>query len=276
MKSWIIESRGGRVTRQAVLTTNFSELPTSIYQTNAELGQAAAEEAAFIFELAIREKGRANAILATGNSQLSFLHALRAMPVDWSKVNLFHMDEYIGLDPAHPASFPAFLKLHLVDAVHPRAFFPIPASTLGSAPEVCLDYERLLRAYPADLCVLGIGENGHLAFNDPPFADFNDANWVKIVKLEEASRRQQVGERHFQNIGEVPTHAITLTIPALLAACHILALVPEARKADAVLRSLQGPISEDCPGSILRRTPHAHLYLDLDSAQKILPRESGG
>jgi glucosamine-6-phosphate deaminase len=259
-----------------VLQTRVDDLQTSIYQTSEALGAAAAEEASDILQRAIRQKHEANVILATGNSQLTFLKALRTIPVDWSKVNIFHMDEYVGLDPAHPASFPLFLKLHIVNYIQPKAFFPIPPSTQHTAEEVCKDYEGLLRAYPADLCALGIGENGHLAFNDPPFADFNDARWVKIVKLEEASRRQQVGEGHFKNVDEVPTHAITLTIPALLAARHILALVPEARKADAVYRSLSGPITEDCPGSILRKTPHAHLYLDTDSAHKILPRISGG
>ena len=217
----------------------------------------------------------ASVILATGNSQLTFLKALRTAPVEWSKVNIFHMDEYIGLDRAHPASFPLFLKLNILDCIQPRAFFPIPPSTHQNAQEVCKDYEELLRSYPVDLCALGIGENGHLAFNDPPFADFTDSCWVKIVKLDDASRLQQVGEGHFKNIDEVPTHAITLTIPALLAARHVLVVVPEARKADAVYRSLTGPITADCPGSILRQASHAHLYLDKDSAQKITPRVSG-
>jgi glucosamine-6-phosphate deaminase len=129
----------------------------------------------------------------------------------------------------------------------------------------------LLRANPADLCALGFGENGHLAFNDPPFADFDDPLWVKVVKLDDVSRRQQVGEGHFASIQEVPTHAVTLTIPALLAARRVLAIVPEGRKAEAVARALKGAITTDCPASILRRTAHAHLFLDADSAAKILP-----
>jgi glucosamine-6-phosphate deaminase len=264
------------MTPKPIIETKFEELRTSVYRTNEELGLAAADEATEILERAIRKKGEANAIIATGNSQLTFLKAMRETTLDWSKVNIFHMDEYIGLNPAHPASFPLFLRQNLIDAIQPKAFFPVPPSTLKTAEKVCKDYEELLATYPADLCVLGIGENGHLAFNDPPYADFKDPRRVKIVKLDDISRRQQVGEGHFKNIDEVPTHAITLTIPALLAAGYVLALVPEARKADAVQRSLTGPIEEKCPGSILRQAPHAHLYLDSDSAQKILAQIARG
>lgn len=256
------------------LETKFDDLRTSIYQTNDELGQAAAIKATDIIERAIRKTGEANIIIATGNSQLTFLKSMRIAPVDWSNVNIFHMDEYVGLDPTHPASFPFFLREHIVNFIQPKAFFPVPPSTQQNAQKVCDDYEKLLRSHPADLCVLGIGENGHLAFNDPPYADFKDPRWVKIVKLDEVSRCQQVNEGHFKKIDDVPTHAITLTIPALLAAKHILALVPEARKSKAVYRSLTGSITTECPGSILRRSPHAHLYLDRDSAKEILPRIS--
>ncbi len=153
--------------------------------------------------------------------------------------------------------------------ITPKAFFPVVSH--GRYPEdVCQEYAAALRAHPIDLTALGIGENGHLAFNDPPFAEFNDPAWVKVIRLAEASRRQQVGEGHFKSMDEVPTHAITLTIPALLSAKRVLAIVPEARKADAVHCSLRGPISEDCPGSILRKTPHAHLFLDRESAAQVM------
>ncbi len=247
----------------------------SIFQTNEALGMAAAEEATHILQQSICEKGEANVILATGNSQLTFLKSLGTAPIEWSKINIFHMDEYIGLDPTHPASFPFFLRQHILNYIQPKTFFPVPPSSLQNAENVCRDYERLLFSHPADLCVMGIGENGHIAFNDPPFADFKDPRRVKIIKLAEASRWQQVGEGHFSSIDEVPTYAITLTIPALLAASHILALVPEERKSEAVYRSLTGPITEKCPGSILRTLHHAHLYLDTDSAQKILAQIQG-
>ena len=183
----------------------------------------------------------------------------------WEAVNVFHMDEYVNLPPGHPASFPAFLRRHLLDYVQVKEFFPVPG-VAGDTEAACRQYEALLRAHPADLCACGIGENGHLAFNDPPFADFDDPVWVKPVTLDERSRRQQVGEGHFGSLDEAPTHAITLTIPALLSARRVLCIVPEARKADAVMQSLRGPITEDCPGSILRQTPHAHLFLDSESA----------
>nr|MBC7245362.1 glucosamine-6-phosphate deaminase [Chloroflexota bacterium] len=250
--------------------TKLQNLPISIFRTNEELGMAAAEEAAGIIQQAIDERQRANIILATGNSQLTFLAALRKEEIDWSKVNVFHMDEYVGIDPNHPASFPGFLKRHFLDYINVRAFYPIRGQ-VGYLEAVCKEYAELLRAYPADLCALGIGENGHLAFNDPPFAEFNDPVWVKVVKLDEVSRQQQVKEGHFAAIQEVPTHAITLTIPALLAAKRVLAIVPEARKAEAVYRALRGPLSEACPASILRQTAHAHLFLDVDSAAKVYP-----
>ncbi len=259
------------MTVQPDFETRLEELAVSVYATNAALGEAAATEAATVIAAAVADRGCANIILATGNSQLTFLAALRETRIPWNKVNVFHMDEYIGLAPGHPASFPRFLQRHLLDYVTPQAFYPVPRGAQDSAL-ACREYEALLRAHPADLCALGYGENGHMAFNDPPFADFDDPVWVKIVKLDEVSRRQQVGEGHFASLAEVPTHAMTLTIPALLAAKRILAIVPEARKANAVVRALCGPITEDCPGSILRRASHAHLFLDQDSARDYMAR----
>jgi glucosamine-6-phosphate deaminase len=176
----------------------------------------------------------------------------------------------VGIDPRHPASFPLFLHRHLIDFISPAAFYPVPGS--GDPAQVCADYEALLRANPADLCACGFGENGHLAFNDPPYADFNDPRWVKVVELAPASRRQQVGEGHFASLEEVPLQAVTLTIPALLSAGRVLAIVPEARKAAAVRQALYGPISVNCPGSVLRRVHNARLFLDADSAGE-LPAE---
>lgn len=250
-------------------TVKIDDLTVHIYPTNKDLGIAAAEQAAEVIRQAILQKGETNIILATGNSQLTFLAALQQVAeIPWERVRVFHMDEYVGLDPKHPASFPNFLHRHLLDHVKPWAFYPVPgqASDLENA---CREYEALLREFPADLCVLGFGENGHLAFNDPPYADFNDPVWVKVVRLAEKSRAQQVGEGHFGKLSEVPTHAMTLTLPALLAAKQILAVVPEARKAWAVRQALQGPLSEECPASILRNCVHAQLFLDVDSAAQV-------
>jgi glucosamine-6-phosphate deaminase len=253
--------------------TKVNALTVQIYPTNKELGEAAAAEAARVISEAVRQTGAANIILATGNSQLTFLAALRQTPaIPWDKVRVFHMDEYIGLHPQHPAAFNNFLLRHLLDQVKPRAFQPVPGQ-VSDSEKACREYEDLLHEFPADLCVMGIGENGHLAFNDPPYADFQDPDWVKVVRLAEESRRQQVGEGHFAALEEVPTHAMTLTIPALLAAKRVLVVVPEGRKARAVQQALGGPLSPDCPASILRNCPHATLFLDVDSAARAFRRE---
>lgn len=252
-----------------ILETKQDDLPISVYRTNQEMGTAAAEDAASVIRAAIEYQGWANIIIATGNSQLTFLEALsHKKGIDWSKVNVFHMDEYVGLAPNHPASFPLFLRRHLIDIVRPKNFFPI----VGQARDpwkTSAQYEKLLHEHPADLCALGIGENGHLAFNDPPLARFDETKWVHVVKLANSCKRQQVGEGHFKSIAEVPDEAISLTIPALLAAKWVLAIVPEARKAEIVYQTLNGPVSPLCPASILRQAPHAHLYLDADSGARI-------
>lgn len=248
------------------LSQQFDRLPALIYPSRAEMGIAVAHEARKIIQSAIQNLGCAHVILATGNSQLNFLHELRTFAdIDWSKVTIFHMDEYVGIDPHHPASFPLFLRQHIIDAIQPAAFHAIPSQP-ADVEEACRRYESLLRQQPMDLVVMGLGENGHIAFNDPPYANFDDPVWVKVVQLAEASRRQQVGEGHFPSLADVPTHAITLTIPALLAPRRILCIVPESRKAQAVHDCMKLPISEDRPGSILRTVDHALLYLDQDSA----------
>ena len=258
------------MTSSPLRTTVYDQLTVSIFPDNETMGRAAAKAAAAILAQAVAERGVANVILATGNSQLTILHSLRDMgEINWQAVNVFHMDEYLNLAPGHPASFPLFLRRHILDHVPAGAFFPVPGRP-DDVELACKGYELLLRAHPADLCCLGIGENGHVAFNEPPVADFDDPVWVKVVKLDKASRRQQVGEGHYASLAEVPTHAITLTIPALRAAKRMLCIVPESRKADAVAKTLQGPVGTSCPASILRQTPHAHLYLDRDAATAIL------
>jgi glucosamine-6-phosphate deaminase len=245
------------------------KLAIEVYQSSESLGRAAAEDARGIIKQALTEGDEVSIILATGNSQLTFLEALReAGGIDWSKVRVFHLDEYVGIDPNHKASFPRFLREHFLAHVKVKAFHPI-TSQPDAIEQACQDYEALLKAHPATMVALGWGENGHLAFNDPPYAKFGDPVWVKVVELAEESRRQQVGEGHFASLEEVPRKAITLTIPALLAAKHVLCIVPEERKAKAVRDCLTEPISEARPGSVLRRVGHAKLYLDQDSASKL-------
>jgi glucosamine-6-phosphate deaminase len=231
-----------------------------------EMARDAAAEAAAALRDAIDARGEANVMLATGNSQLAFLAELVQMPdVAWERVRGFHMDEYVGLAPTHTASFQRYMRERVASQLPVKEFHYLSGD--ASDPEAeAVRYEGLLRAHPLDLCCAGIGENGHLAFNDPPVADFDDPRAVKIVALEAASRLQQVGEGHFATIDEVPTHAITVTIPALLAAGRVLVIVPEARKATPVHAALYGPITTACPASILRRQANAILYLDPESS----------
>jgi glucosamine-6-phosphate deaminase len=249
-----------------VRETLVGELTVRVAPDAHALGIAAAEHAAKALHGAITARGRAHAMFATGNSQFNFLDALVAdRTVDWTRVVGFHMDEYVGIGADHPASFRRYLRERLVS----RAPFATFHFVDGDAPDLtaeCARYAALLRSHPLDLCCLGIGENGHLAFNDPPVADFADPLDVKVVELDDACRRQQVGEGHFPDVATVPSHAITVTIPALLRAAVVLAIVPETRKREPVRCALAGPIDAACPASILRAQPHATLYLDEDSA----------
>jgi glucosamine-6-phosphate deaminase len=245
----------------------YDQLHVEIHPTNQAMGEAAALYLVETIQALHQHRETANLIFATGNSMLHFYAGIcRHHPkVDWQRVRIFHMDEYVGMRADHPASFRRYLHEKVIDRLHPQAFFEVRGDT-PDAVEECKRYADLLARYPADVCCLGIGENGHLAFNDPPYADFDDPQTVKIVRLAEKSRRQQVGEGHFASLAEVPVEAITLTIPALLAPPCVIGIVPEARKAEAVKAALLGPITEDCPASILRQTSQARLFLDEESA----------
>lgn len=237
-----------------------------VFETRQQLGRAAAERAAELIRLAVAQRGRARVIVATGNSQLAFIDALTAMTdVPWHATEIFHMDEYAGMSDSHPASFRKWIRERVVEKVKPAAAHYIN----GDAPDLkqeCRRYATLLNEAPVDLAFVGIGENGHIAFNDPHVANFHDPLTIKIVDLDEACRRQQVGEGHFPTFDEVPREALTLTCPALMRAEHLICSVPDARKANAVKCSVEGPISEACPGSLLRTHPDATLYLDRASA----------
>ena len=244
-------------------------LKISVCQSVEDLAELAASEAQKFLRAAIAIKGRAAAIIATGNSQLLFLEKLTALGgIDWSLVTLFHMDEYLGISADHPSSFRRYVKERVADKIHPRAFHYMKGDALEPILE-CLRYEALVTTAGIDLVCMGIGENGHLAFNDPPVANFKDEEGVKIVKLDDACRQQQVGEGHFPSLDAVPQYAMTLTIPALMRADKILCIVPEKRKAAAVKATLHGPIIKDCPASILRRQKQATLFLDSESSSLV-------
>jgi len=241
-------------------------LEVEVHSDGDALGRAAADEAAAILRQAVAERGEVNAMFATGNSQLAFVGALvggtEGLP--WADATLFHMDEYVGVGPDHPAGFRRWIREKIGGRVGARAVHYIDG--LADPVAECARYAALLREHPLDLCVLGIGENGHLAFNDPPVADFDDPRDVKVVELDLACRRQQVGEGHFPDVDAVPTHAITVTIPALLRARRVIAVVTEERKAAPVRDALLGPVSTGCPASALRTAGNVTLHLDRGSA----------
>ena len=236
-----------------------------VHDDGAGLARRAATLAADAIRRAVAARGVANAMFATGNSQLRFVEALVAdREVPWSEVVVFHMDEYVGVGPDHPAGFQRWIRERIVEPGGPKVAHYLDG--LADPAQECDRYGALLQAHPLDLCCLGIGENGHLAFNDPPVADFADPLDVKVVELDGACRAQQVHEGHFPAVDAVPTHAMTVTIPALLRAGEVLAVVPEARKAEPVRRTLLGPVSTDCPASALRRQGNAVLLLDGESS----------
>jgi glucosamine-6-phosphate deaminase len=229
------------------------------------LGEAAGTAAAGEIARALRERGSARVILASAPSQNELLTTLTEAAIDWSRVTLFHMDEYVGVDAQSPASFRRYQAEHVLSRIKPAAFHGISGEAADTEAE-CARYARLLSDSPIDVVCLGIGENGHLAFVDPPFADFADPLLVKIVELDEICRHQQVHDGCFPKLDAVPRRAITLTLTALTSGKALFCAVPGPRKAQAVRETLEGPMSPACPATILRKHPNATLYLDADSA----------
>jgi glucosamine-6-phosphate deaminase len=246
-----------------------------IYATKLDVGRAAAWRAANVLRDAISQRGHARFVMATGNSQQDLIATLvHAQGVDWSAVELFHMDEYINLPETHPGCLKHWMNTRFVDLVHPGKVQYLDGNARDLDAE-CRRYEALLRTKPIDLCTLGIGENGHIAFNDPHVADFNDPRGVKKVDLDERCRRQQAGEGHFPDFESVPPTAVTATCPMLMSSLNLICCVPEGRKAEAVKNALEGPVSTQCPGSVLRNHPRANIYLDLDSASQLSHSAAG-
>jgi glucosamine-6-phosphate deaminase len=244
-----------------------------VYKDRASLGRAAAEHVAQGIERRISTAGQARLIFAAAPSQNEFLAALcEPRKVDWPRIVAFHMDEYLGLAPDHPASFRHYLRQHLFAPARlaDSQLRLIPGEATDNPLRTCLDYAERLRDEPPDILCAGIGENGHLAFNDPPVADLLDPLPVKVVRLDTPCREQQVHDGCFARIEDVPRHAYTLTIPALLAAPVASVVVPGPRKARAVYDALRRPIDESCPASALRRHAGATLWLDTESASLVL------
>jgi glucosamine-6-phosphate deaminase len=244
-------------------------LQVRVCATAQAAGQAAADAVAAALRALAAERDAVGIIFATGASQLETLHALVSLPhLPWEKVHGFHMDEYIGIDRNHPASFRRYLRENLTSRVPMAAFHEIDGSA-ADLETVRRVYGEKLSAADPQICLLGIGENGHLAFNDPHEADFNDPETVRIVTLDRACREQQVAERWFPSFDQVPEQALTLTIPTLLRVPRLVASAPGRRKAAIVRRTLQDPISVHCPATILRTHPNATIFLDEDSASAL-------
>jgi glucosamine-6-phosphate deaminase len=240
----------------------------AVYRSSTDAGEAAAACAARLIRSARAKRDLVRVIAATGNSQIPLVDALVKENVDWSAVELFHMDEYVGIAADHPSSFRHWIRTRLAERDHPRATHYIEGDA-ADLQSVIAQYARLLEQAPIDIAFVGFGENGHIAFNDPPVADFRDPAMLKVVTLDESCRRQQAGEGHFKDIASVPSKAVTITCPGLLRARSWVCCVPEGRKAQAVRDALEGPISEACPASLVRRHPDAHVFLDADSASKL-------
>ncbi|HEV8542257.1 MAG TPA: glucosamine-6-phosphate deaminase [Verrucomicrobiae bacterium] len=258
-------SNGGHWNRAQKRFT-VEKLQVQVYGPLDDLAADAALEVNSYLRATLKEKGSAAVVLATGNSQIQFLKKLVALEgVDWSKVTLFHMDEYLGITGDHKASFRHYLRDRVETLVRPKIFQYIRGESDLPLDE-CERYEALLGAQPIDLCCLGIGENGHIAFNDPPVARFEEKRLIKLVKLDDPCKMQQVREGHFPSLDAVPPYAFTLTIPALCSARKMICISPEKRKADAVKNALRGPVSTVCPASYLRTQAHCTLLLDHDSA----------
>ena len=238
-------------------------------ETAEAMGAAAAAHAERILVETIAARGRARVIAATGNSQLAFLrHLTASRRVDWSRIELFHLDEYVGLSASHPASFRRVLREHLVEPTGIPTFHALDGE--GDLDSVRRSVGAAIASAPIDVAFVGIGENAHLAFNDPP-ADFDTTEPYLVVTLDDACRRQQVGEGWFPGIADVPSRAISMSVRQILAAREILAMVPDQRKAAAVAAVLTGPITPDVPASILRTHDRTTLYLDDASASQVDP-----
>ena len=245
-------------------TLQTDRLTTEIYDSRSAMGAAAAARAAWAIRETLKTREFANVIFAAAPSQNETLEYLLKEDIDFSRINAFHMDEYMGLSADAPQSFASYLTEHIFGKAPFRSVHLIPAQL--PLEEVCATYTQLLLDFPTDVVCMGIGENGHIAFNDPGVADFNDPEVIKVAELDLVCRTQQVHDGCFPTLDDVPTHALTLTCPTLMGAKYQFCVVPTTNKANAVKRMLTGEIDDECPATCLRRAEHATLYLDADSA----------
>jgi glucosamine-6-phosphate deaminase len=259
-----------RIQTMDVKRYTLGTIKIEIHESERAAGEAAAHAAAQELRRLADSAGPIAVIFATGASQLETLRALTSMPdLPWERVHGFHLDEYLGMDENHPASFRRYLRENLTQLVPMGAFFEIDGSS-SDPDRVRKEYVQKLQAADPQMCLLGIGENGHLAFNDPAEAIFNDPEAMKVVGLDQACRQQQLSEGWFQSFAEVPELALTLTIPTMLKVPKLIVSVPGRRKAESVRRTIEEPISTECPATILRTHPDVTLYLDPDSAAKLV------
>jgi glucosamine-6-phosphate deaminase len=256
-------------TIQEGLRKNFraDKLNVYVYESRPKMGKAAAQVIASEIRRLIEQRGRAVVIFASAPSQNEFLaNLVEADGIDWSRVIAFHLDEYLGMDENASQSFRKFLIDRLANKVQLGTFNGLRGEAVDGNAEA-RRYAHLLQENPPDIGVLGIGENGHLAFIDPPFCDFEDPEPVKVVQLDEVCRQQQVNDGAFQSLEEVPGNALSLTIPTLMARPKLFAIAPGPAKRQAIKNAVEGPISKSCPASILRTHADAHLFIDSDSAE---------
>lgn len=237
-----------------------------VHPNRRSLGEAGAAYAAAAIQEMLKKAGEGAIILGSAVSQNEFLEALRTHPgIDWSRITVFHLDEYLGIDAGHPASFRRFLIEHFVAHVPVRRFEQIRGEAADAEAE-CARYQELLRKAQPGLAALGIGENGHLAFIDPAECHFDDARDMRVVRMDDVCRQQQVNDGAFERLDAVPRRALTLTIPAMLRAPRVVCCVPGPTKQEAVRRALEEPVAESCPASALRRHSGTRIFLDAESA----------
>ncbi len=245
---------------------NKDRLTVKVFETRDEMGKVAAFDIAECIKKLLCEKEEINMIFAAAPSQNDMLyHLCNHKDIEWERINAFHMDEYIGLSSDAPQCFSNYLKEHIFNL---KPFKSVRCIDPSSSIEAeCERYGNLLKEYPVDIVCMGIGENGHIAFNDPHVADFNDKELIKPVKLDDVCRMQQVNDGCFEKFSDVPEYALTLTIPALMSAKYNFCVVPAPTKANAVKRTLEGEISPECPATILRNKDNAFMYCDADSSK---------